>query len=335
MSKRVKEVGNKKHNFRKAFWIIGGVIVLAAGAVSALVATSVSPLLVLLESALLVGGVGAGIEIGATINKLQERSKVKKNKKIAKKALEEIRKLDNNPLKRSESYRAKVVAKYAKANLVLAKVLGSSSFGVFHSNSGRRTERETELINLMDNYALLRDSAETTKEQKKYAKKFHLTQQKLMKYSEDEVIVAPYKWSRTYDDVLAGVSVVDRRTEISCLSEGSRDKFISMFESSKEKTDKKALNIVCHFGASASVKTTYAKSEDQTKEPQIREIMLEDIANACMGKTPAEVRKYFPIVYQSKIIHKENTNVLKENIITIKTLRDLKNELDKCKGTSK
>lgn len=329
MGKLKKEVGNKKHKFRRAFIAVGLGIVLAGAAVGALTAFSATPLLIVLEGAVLFAGVGLVVEGGVAINKMKEKRTVSKNKKIASKALEEIKELNNDKTTSySKNYRAKIIKKYANANLVLTRTLGSSNFGIFHSNSGLSSEKATELLNEIDAYTLLRDSARTAYQERKYSKKLALAQEKLTKIAGEDIAVAPYKWSKTYDEALTGVSVIDRRTEIACLSQVARDSYIALFEDAEEKTNKKALNVMVHFNDTASMKPTVAKAEDETKVNEVKTILLKDVVEACKTKSQLEIKSMFPISLECKVINKDTTKILGQNVLNFKNLDEVKSVLE-------
>ena len=325
MAKLKKEVGNKKHLLRRALLIAGvGVALIAAGVVATTM-FSASPIVLLLEGAALLTGFGCIVGAGVALQKFVESVRVGKSKKVAKKSLKQIKTLNNDKTsKYSNNYRAKVIRKFANANLTLTKALGSTVYGVFHSNSGQKNEKATELLNQIDAYTLLRDSATSSSAQQKYSKKLKLAQEKLVKIVGDDVSITPFKWSKTYNNVLDGVTVIDRRTEIYCLSERAKESFISVFESLDEKTDKKALNVMVRFNGISNLKPTVAKAEDQTKQEVVKSILLADVIEACNYKTPEEIRAMFPITLESKIINKDTTKILDNSAVTFATISEVR-----------
>ena len=330
MDKLKKEVGNKKHNVRRAFIIATIVIAAAAVGVGAFAALSASPVLIAIEGAILAAGLGVGVGAGVAINKAHESVSVASSKKTASKSLKEIERLNKDKTSTyTKEYRAKVIRKYAKANLVLTRKLGATIYGVFHSNSGLTSETATGLAHQIDAYTLLEDVAPSNAQQKKYARKRKLAESKLSKLEgADGVRSAPYKWTKSYDDVLPEVSVYDRRTEISCLTETARASYEGMFESDTTPSDNKILNILVHFNNACGIKPTYARAEDQTKEEEITKLLLKDVIDACASKTSAEVKAMFPIAIESKVINKKSTKILSDTAVTYNSLTELKEKMD-------
>ena len=326
MDKLKSEVGNKKHPVRKVFLI--GTIALATLAVGiwALTAFSASPILMVIEGTII--GVAAATLIGCGVaaNKIFDSTRIKQSKKVAGKSLEKIKQLNKDKSSTyTRNYRAKIIKRYANANLSLTKRQGASIFGTFHSNTGIRNEKATTLLNQIDSYTLLRDTATTKAKQKKYSKKLSLAEQKLSKIVEEEgVKTSMFKWTKSYDEALHGVSVLDRRTEIVCLSQQARDDFKALFENTYEITDNKSLNIVMHFNQASSLRPAIAKVEDQTKAEEVKRILLNDVVTACNSKTPLEIRSMFPIALETKLINKQTTKILKNSTITVHTLSELK-----------
>lgn len=328
MDKLKKEVGNKKHYIRRAFIAIGVGIVLAGAAVGALTAFSASPLLIVLEGAVLFAGVGLVVEGGVAVNKIYEKAKIGANKKIASSSMEEIKELNQDrSSKYTKNYRAKVVKKFANANLGLAKAQGSSVFGIFHSNSGMHSEKATQLLNEIDALTLLRDSAKTSHQERKYSKKIRLAQEKLTKITGGEILSTPYKWSKTYDNVLPDVSVIDRRTEIYCLTQIARDAYADLFQYSNEKANNRILNCMVHFNDTASIRPTMARAEDETKVSDVKSILLKDVVEACKTKSALEIKSMFPISLETKVIDKKTTKILGHNVLTFNSVEEIKDVL--------
>lgn len=333
MAKAIKEVSDKKHNVRRAFLISTiAVGILAAGA-AAMAVFSASPILLAIDCAVLAVAAFTAVGSGVAINKLRDSSLVRKSKKQAKKSLEEIRELNNDKSSTySQEYRAKVVRKFANANLTLCQRRGGTSFGVFHSSSGLSDKRATEYINNIDAYSLLRDSAKTKGQQKKYSKKIELEERKLAKIIQEEGITTNLqRWTKSYDNVVRGVSVLDRRTEIACLTSTARDEYMGIFNNSNEVTDDKALNVVVKFNDSSNMRPTMARAEDQSKLAQIKEILLKDVVESCKGKTALEVKSMFPIVLETRIINKTSTKILNNDAIEVSNLTELKQLLEPVK----
>lgn len=330
MAKENKELTDKKHKIRRAFIISAiavGVLTLGVGAMAMF---SASPILIAIDVAVLAAAAFALVGTGVAINKLHDSSAVSNSKKTAIKTLEQIKQLNaDRSSSKSQEYRAKIVRKFANANLVLSKRRGGTISGVFHSSSGIKNKKATEIINKIDAYTLLQETAKTKGEQKKYSKKIRLEEQKLSKIIEEEgVISSPYRWTKSYDNVVSGVSVLDRRTEIACLTSSARDEFAEMFKNSNEKTDVKALNIVLKFNESSNLTPTMVRAEDQTKLEELKEILLKDVVTACQSKTGLEVRSMFPITLEARIINKKTTKILNREVVTADSLTELKSLLE-------
>ena len=137
MEKLGKEVENKRHRVRFGFIVSAIVVGTVAVAVGVVAATSASPILWAMEGAILATGTGLAITGGILVNKAHEKVVVETNTSKAEKALEKIESLNKDYSSTvSIDARAKIIKKYANANLKLAKTLGASKFGVFRSNTG-------------------------------------------------------------------------------------------------------------------------------------------------------------------------------------------------------
>ncbi len=319
------ELGNKSHKIRRAFiisTICAGVLALGVGAMAGLAA---KPILLAINGCLLAGAVGVSVGTGVAINKIYDTAAIKINKKKATKALEEIKQIEKDTSsKYSQAQRAKVLRKYAKANLVLTRKLGATIFGEYHTTSGMKNKKGTELLNTIDALYILKDTATTDSARNKYAKKLQLAQSKLAKITAEEGIrTSKCKWTKSYENVLTGATALDRRTEIACLTSSARDAFKSLMENNEEVTDNKCINVTMSFNEASSIAPCIARAEDQTKMTAIKSILLQDAAIACQGKTPLEVRSMFPITIESKLIKKDSTKLVKRDVITVNSYSEL------------
>ena len=327
MAKNTQEVTDKKHRIRRVFiisTIVCAALTIGAGAIAIY---SASPILLAIDCAVLACALFTMVGTGVSINKIRDNAIVARNKKTAKKSMEQIKALNkDNSTEYSRKYRAKVVKKFANANLKLCQRRGGTSFGVFKSSCGMQHENAAAIINQIDSYTLLRDVSTTNVNRKKYSKKLELQERKLAKIAEEECITQTLqRWTKSYDNVVDGVSVLDRRTEIACLTSKAKEEFAAMFENSNEKTDERAGYVIVKFNS--NVLPTMARIEDQTKLERVKEILLKDISEACKNKTALEVRGMFPITLEAKVINKTSTKILSRNTVTANNLTELNNLL--------
>lgn len=317
-----KELGNKAHKLRRIF-IIGtiatAVLTLGVGVFAGMAA---KPILLAMNACLLAGAVGITVGSGVALNKIYEQIAVKSNETKAAKALEQIKAMDkDNSSEYSQSKRVKVLRKYANANLRLAHFRGATPFGELHSTSGMG-KVATELVNKIDAYYILRDSSTSDREAKKYSKKIKLAESRLAKITEGEKSTK-FKWTRSYENVVSGVTALDRRTEISCLTSLARDSFRMMMENNTEVVDNQCINLQVTFGNSSAIAPCVARAEDQTKASVIREILIYDIVEACKSKSPLEIKSMFPITIETKHIDKVSTKLIKKDALKISSYAEL------------
>lgn len=335
MAKLGREVVNKKHRVRRAFVISAICVGVLAFVVGVIAATSASPILIAMEGAIIATAVGLGITAGIGVNKAYEKITVAKNTKNAEKSLEKIQEFNKDfSSTASKETRAKIVNKYAKANLKLAKTLGASKFGVFRSNTGivdkSKAQQVAGLSTEIDSLAILRDVEQNVKKKAKYSKKIKIANSKLSKIVEDDGLsLPPYKWTKTLNDVLPSVSVVDRRTEIACLTENTKYAYASMFAYGDVKVDSKLLDVVVNFNSASGMASTYARAEDQSKAEDIKKLMLKDVCDSCKAKTPAQIRAMFPLSIESKIISKKTTEILSSTPETYMSFSELEEGYNK------
>lgn len=337
MAKLGKEVRNKKHNIRRAFIIGTAVVGALALGVGVFAGVSASPIVIAMECALL--GVGAGLAVGTAIviNKSHESLSVASNTKTAEKTLEEIKQLDKDLTStHSREYRAKIIRKYANANLSLARVFGSSKFGVFRSNTGisddDKAQQAAGLSAEIDALSLLRDIEPTENGKAKYSTKIQLANQKLTKLIEEEgVKMPPYKWTQTYSDVLPDVRVLDRRNEIACLTESTKTAYAGLIEESVVTANSKILDVIVRFNGASGLAPTFARAEDETQAEQIKSLLLKDVYDSLAGKSAEQIRAMFPLTIESKIVDKRTTQVLEFNADSYRSYSQLVSKFDSSK----
>lgn len=327
MAKTKREVGNKSHKLRKSFIISSialGVIAIGAGV---FVSFTAAPMLVVLNSCLIGGALCIAVGVGVAANKTYDSATISINKGRATSALKKIKELNKDKTSNySENYRAKIVKKYAKANLVLARKLGASIFGEFHSTSGMVDEKATQLVNEIDSFTLLKDASKE-RGQKKFSKKISLAEKKLSKLS-PENSTPKCKWTKGYSEVLSGVEVLDRRTEIACLTTTARDSFIKIVENENEEAKGTCVNVIVNFNSSSNITPCIARSQDKSKYEEIRELMIKDILEACKTKTNAQIKCMFPITIESRFVDKKSTKYV-NNTLTFDSYTELASALDK------
>lgn len=321
-----KEIGDKSHKLRRAFIIttIGvGILAIGAGVFAGLAA---KPLILAMNACLLTGVACISVGTGVALNKGQNVASEKINKHKAKKALEKIKELDKDKSsKYSQKQRAKIVKKYAKANLAITRHRGATFFGEYHTTSGMGT-KGTELINKIDAYTVLRDAAQTPTERKKYAKKLQLAESQLARVSEQEgTRTSKSRWTKSYEEAYEGATILDRRTEIACLTPAGRDAFRMVMEHANEPTDNKCVNVVVRYASGSGIAPSIARAEDQAKARTLREVLIYDTIEACKEKSQAEIKSMFPMIIEEKIINKDTTKLIGEPaVLKIDSYSELK-----------
>lgn len=321
-----KEIGDKTHKLRRAFIITTiavGVLAIGAGVFAGLAA---KPLIVAMNACLLTGVVCISVGTGVALNKGQNVASEQINKQKAKKALEKIKELDKDKSsKYTQKQRAKIASKYAKANLAITKHRGATFFGEYHTTSGMG-KKGTELINKIDAYTILRDTAQTPKNSRKYEKKLKLAESALAKVSEEEGIrTSKSRWTKSYEEAYEGATILDRRTEISCLTPAGRDAFRMVMEHASEPTDNKLVHVSVKYSTDSGIAPSIARAEDQTKAKTIRDILVYDTIEACKNKTQSEIKSMFPIVIEEKIINKNSTKCVGQpTVLKIDSYSELK-----------
>lgn len=319
-----KELGNKSHKLRRTFIISTIATVALALSVGVFAGMAAKPILLAMNACLLVGSVGIMVGTGVALNKVYESVSVKINESRASNALEKIKEMEQDgSSKYSETARAKILRKYAKANLRLSRFRGATPFGEWHTTSGLN-QSGTEQLNRIDAYNILKDTSTSARGAKKWSKKIRLAEGKLARVTTTEgTKSSKCKWTKSFENVVAGATVLDRRTEIACLTPYARDAFKTMMQSSSEAVDDKCITVFMTFNSASAITPCVARAEDQTKASAIREILIYDALEACKDKTPLEIRSMFPLTIETKLVNKKSTRLLSRDTITVASYADL------------
>ncbi len=313
MARSEKEVGTKIHKLRRI--LVAGIVILglavAGVACYVLFANSVA---LAVANGLLVG-CGATLVTGSCvgIHKLMEGARVSMHKRRAGKALTKIKELDKDvSTKYSSKYRAKILKKYAKAGLALSKIQGATIFGELTTTSGVQNHRGAELVTKIDAYNILMGATTSTRKQKKYSKKIKSLNEDLLKIATKEgVSDKKQRWTRTYDSVVDGVSAVDRRTEIVCLTDYAKRMF-QVLTSAPDSTSSTWANIYMRFNQGSNISPCFARIEDATKVEDVKKIFMHDLYEACQTKSEYERALMFPVVIESKQLNAKNAKATKK-----------------------
>lgn len=324
MAKTKREVGNKSHKIRKSFIITTialGVIAIGAGVFVSLTAM---PMLVVLNSCLIGGALSIAVGVGVAANKTYDSARIAANKRTANKTLEKIKQLNKDKTTTySEKYRAKIIKKYAKANLVLARKLGSTFVGEFHSTSGLQKEKATQLVNEIDSFKLLEGASQRTKG--KFSKKIELSNKKLTKLSPESTNPKP-RWTKSFDDVLPEVKVLDRRTEIACFTTTAREMFIKAVETENTNCET-CVNVIANFNKDSNITPCVARCQDKAKAEDLKEIIIKDILEVCKEKNNAQIKAMFPINIETRLVDKKTTKYV-SSALTFDSYAELASALD-------
>lgn len=306
---REREVKPVVHKLRRVFGVAVGILAVtaiagivfastAAAAPAAIIANAV----VAATSLAVVGG--TGLAIGTISGNIS----LSKNRKKSRKMLKKISEFDKGKKKANVRRKAKIVKKYAKLQLKLCKISRTPLTGVFHSVSHMRSYKGTQIVNEIDALTLLAKTESNARKVKSINKK--IAKKKTLLFAEKGITPA-YKWTESYDNVVDGVSVYDRRTEIACMNPETVTKFKSIASAIKP-TDELGVNVIVNFSKASKLPSTYARIADKTKTNEVIEILLNDIKNTCLGMTVDEINNMFPIYVEERKINKNNTKI-KEN----------------------
>lgn len=325
MAKSEKEVGTKIHKLRRV--LVAGLVMsgLAVVGVACYVLFANSVALAVANGLLV--GCGFTLTFGSFvgIHKLVEGARVSVHKRSAGKALTKIKQLDKDvSTTYSSKYRAGILKKYAKAGLALSKIQGATIFGELTTTSGVQNHKGAELVTQIDAYNILMSTETSSRRQKKYSKKITLLEEKLSKIATSEgVSDKKYRWARTYDSVVAGTSAVDRRTEISCLTETGKYMFQAL-NSAPQNSSSTWANVYMRFNHGSNISPCIARIEDATRVEDVKKIFMHDLYEACQTKSEYERALMFPVVIESKQLNAKNAKTTKSrNTFVINSFSDL------------
>ena len=314
-------IPKKKHPIRRIFGIVAGVMGVAAAAGVAVVAFTANPLFAIIDVALISAGVGAitGLVVGGIA--AGTAMAIKHYKKESNKTLNQIREYNKERTSSisKTGVEAKVCRKHFNANLKLCKLFGGSLFGTLHGLTGNRTVKQTLIANQIDQYEGLMALAQTEAERQKYAKKISTLSSKLI----NQDTVSNRRWTQSYDKVVRGVEILDRRTEIFCMTEESKQEFISLAGEPYGETSNVGSNIVIRYPEDSSLKPTFASIEDTTKESAALNILLKDIVNACEDKDEQQINRMFPITVETRHIDRDTTKITGVSSRTYNSLNEV------------
>ena len=97
-----------------------------------------------------------------------------------------------------------------------------------------------------------------------------------------------------------------------------------VMEKTAEKIDDKCVNVSMTFNENSGISPSIARAEDQTKASTIKDILVQDVYEACKTKNAPELRAMFPITIESKCINKKSTKLVKRDVLTIANYSELK-----------
>ena len=325
MGKAEKEIPDKKHKIRRLFTGIaigiGALVLTTAGAVAVMGAQ----LYVVLEAA--AASLGVGVTIGGAVATVAttNMAKISANKKRTTKALNKIRKHnERTPL----AARLKNYAKYAKGNIKQYKLTGNSIYGAFLTNTGR-SEEETKISGMIESYEVLEAVARAkgqNRKAKKIQNKIKGLSNRLVNY--DKINSSRgFSWAQFYGEEDKDLYVYDERTKISCMTSNARDRFAHSFGSPSGKSSKVGCSISIRFPEDSSAKTTYACIEDTGRMETAKNILLQDLVDACGEISEASARRLFPITVEIKNINKNSTKVLGTTSKVYESLTELKQDI--------
>ncbi len=327
-----KEIIGKKSIIKRVVLAVAGTVALVAGGgivIAGFAGVSMSLLFALEVS---MAGVAAGIVAGGIVGGISARTalKVRSNKKKAVAALDEIRQLNSDKTSNvSEEKRAKICQKYAKANLYLTKKRGGSIFGELHSNSGASTMTQTQIMNEIDAYTILQEAATSKRQKTKYANIISGLDSKLCKMRANEGAGSSYlKWTQSFDHVIEGVSVFDRRTEIVCMTKNARESFIELAGTPSTKSTKVGAHISVKYGPASGMRKTFINIEDTSKVEQSKEILVRDVLEYLKGKTNLEIKGIFPITLEVKTIDRQSAKSQVYKTLVFNNHKELKESLE-------
>jgi len=213
--------------------------------------------------------------------------------------------------------------KFAKDSLYLAKKIGGSLFGEFHSESEVIKLKDTQRLNEIDSYNILHDISSGKEKEKYKNKKSKLSKLITKNIENDGLKTSNRKWTKSYDNVVKGVKVWDRRTEISCMTDFAIEKFSNMFKDINISTDKVGSVMFTYNDG----KPTYANVEDLSKINEVEDVLINDAYNGLNNIQYSNAVKKFPITVVTRIIDLKSTKY-EEKSYVISNFDELKKIID-------
>lgn len=288
-----KEVGNKKHILTRI--IVGALLVVGAGAISlaSVFAFTTGIYITFAELALVIaaGTTVGGVAMMAKGVKGLISDKI--NKEVSINSINQIANIDRNNLQMEQSSRAKLIKKYAKANLKLCKSKGCPFVGKFKAQSDFSKDKEIEAFNDIENYEILKNLSTSTSQQKKYAKKINKIKSNIPSIEDMKLDKRKY-WTKSYDNVVNNMKVYDRRLEIKSLSTDTVTKFAKMTDvmDLPEKGDMGGF-INVSYSTKSGERPTYVKIANTKYLPTMKDLMINDVIKYCENNEDAT--KLFPL----------------------------------------
>ena len=322
---REKETSPVVHRLRRIFGITVGVLLATTIAGVVFITTATVPSIVVANACLGVAGLTTVSGTGLAIGTIVSHNKLKKSRKKSRKLLKEISEIDSGKKKASSRHRVKIVNKFAKIQLKLCQISKTPLNGIFHSVSHMRTHKGTQAVNELDARTILDKTSGGKSNSKKISKLKNLIATESSK-------TASCKWTKSYENVVKGVPVYDRRTEISCMNNDS----VTMFKSlanSLAPTDELGSNVIVTFKDDSKYPSTYARIADKSKASAVTEILLLDVKKTCEGMTKAEMDRVFPIIVEKRKINKNNSKIV-EDTEQINNLTELDNYIQSLHSSS-
>ena len=316
-----KEVG-KEHKIRR-FCIITAIIAAVAliGAVASLSLFS-TPMLFLSDACIGVGAVCGVLSSGVGINFAIHKAIAEKNKVTSTKTLKRISEADKDKtIELTKKQRVKLVKKYAKANLKLCKINGCPFVGKYFSLFDSDKPKLAEALNSRDNYKLLRSVTTSPRKIAKYSKKISKLDRIIAENASKSHVE---QWTSSYSDFVNDTEVKDRRTEISCFSLDTVEKFKDLVKE-QESTDKLG-GLVCIKFAGGRYKQIYARVTDTTLLDDATSLLEKDILIYCAGKPREAYSRMFPITVTKLTLNQSAKQKEKQVPVQIDSLEELASE---------
>lgn len=318
-----KEVGHKKHVLRRI--VLGAAIVTGVAFAGVLVSVAAAvPNVMFTSVSTSIGAVSAALGIGAGANLIYTKRQENKYRKKSLNAIKQISEVDSDKsATMSKSKRISLAKKFAKANIKLCKLAGCPFCGRFRSNS-TLTEKENERFNREQNEALLIDIENAERENIGVSKK--LKYKSKLKLSSESVRNRLQVWTKEYNSFLKDVSIKDRRIEIGCLCDSTTSKFEKLVKDIPATSELGGMVNVA-FEGSSPIKQTYARVTDKGCLERTKDILLEDVYNACKNSTEEKKKAFFPFTIETRDLN-DKAKVTNVETTRIKSFEDLCDELN-------